>query len=101
MKDGERVIAKKMDESIQTLYDRTEYCKRQIGDQSSKAEQTIKTKTYISITQIDKLTKSSVQLIEGHTKNSMARMQQTVADKAVEDYERGVEFYMRIPWLNL
>ncbi|KAH3792003.1 uncharacterized protein LOC127838253 isoform X1 [Dreissena polymorpha] len=92
MKDGERVIAKKMDESIQTLYDRTEYCKRQIGDQSSKAEQTIKTKTYISITQIDKLTKSSVQLIEGHTKNSMARMQQTVADKAVEDYERGVEY---------
>ncbi|KAH3812553.1 hypothetical protein DPMN_140988 [Dreissena polymorpha] len=90
-KDGERVIGTKMDESIQTINDRTKYCKLQIEDQTSKAEQTIKTKTCVSITHIDTLTKSSVQLIEDHSKESMARMQQKVTDKADEDYERGVE----------
>ncbi|KAH3777844.1 hypothetical protein DPMN_179292 [Dreissena polymorpha] len=91
MKDSEEMIGKKMDENIQTLYDRTEYCKQRIGDQTSKAEHTIQTKTCVSITQIDTLTKSSVQLIEDHTRVNIERMQLKIDDKAEEDYERGLE----------
>ncbi|KAH3777867.1 hypothetical protein DPMN_179315 [Dreissena polymorpha] len=95
LKDSEQVIGKKMDENIQTLYDRTEYCKQQIGDQTSKAEHTIQTKTCVSITQIDTLTKSSVQLIEDRTRVNMERMQLKIVDKAEEDYERGLEDLLR------
>ncbi|KAH3857184.1 hypothetical protein DPMN_099786 [Dreissena polymorpha] len=75
-------------ESVQTIYDRTEYCTRQIeqkiGDETKKAEHTI-------TSQIDTLTKSSVKLIEDHTRDRMERMQQKIADKAGEDFERRVE----------
>ncbi|KAH3857190.1 hypothetical protein DPMN_099793 [Dreissena polymorpha] len=75
-------------ESVQTIYDRTEYCTRQIeqkiGDETKKAEQTI-------TSQIDTLTKSSVKLIEDHTRDRMERIQQKIADKAGEDFERRVE----------
>ena len=72
-------------ESVQTIYDRTEYCKQQIGDQTSKAEHTIHTKTCVSITQIDTLTKSSVQLIEDRTRVNMERMQLKIDDKAEDN----------------
>ncbi|KAH3794904.1 hypothetical protein DPMN_148444 [Dreissena polymorpha] len=91
MTEATKQIEQKNDARAQTLYDRAEYCKQQIGDQTENAEHTIMMKTCISTTQINTLMKSCFQLIEDHTRDSMECIRQRVADKAKEDYKRGVE----------